>query len=137
MSCTVTGTWWSSIGSVWALYVGHGLMVGLLGNGGVYPPLLVYVSRWFNHRRGAAIALISSGQYVAGVVWPSLFERGIATFGWQALMLAYSAIVQILILPSTFLLEPAPVAPAPAGRCRTRVEIRPPSVQRARRAGRN
>src|SRR6202011_574147 len=37
----------SSIGTIWALYVGQGLMIGLLGNGGVYPPLLVYVSRWF------------------------------------------------------------------------------------------
>ena len=52
-------------------------MVGLLGNGGIYPPLLVYVSRWFDRRRGTAIALISSGQYIAGVVWPALFERGI------------------------------------------------------------
>ncbi|MFO1158978.1 MAG: hypothetical protein U1E60_09075 [Reyranellaceae bacterium] len=25
---------------------GNGLMLGLLGNGAVYPPLLVYVSRW-------------------------------------------------------------------------------------------
>ena len=65
----------SSAGAIWTLYVGHALL-GFLGNGGVYPPLLVYVSRWFERRRGAAIALISSGQYVAGVVWPSFFERG-------------------------------------------------------------
>src|SRR5476649_2526184 len=103
----------SSLGTVWALYVGHGLMVGLLGNGGVYPPLLVYVSRWFSRRRGAALALISSGQYVAGVVWPSLFERGIDTFGWQAVMLAYAAVVLVFILPGTFLLKPAPIAPPP------------------------
>ena len=70
----------SSIGSIWTLYVGHALL-GFLGNGGVYPPLLVYVSRWFERRRGAAIALISSGQYVAGVVWPFFFERGMTAFG--------------------------------------------------------
>src|SRR6187549_266036 len=68
----------SSLGSIWALYVGHGLRIGLLGNGGVYPPLLVYVSRWFERRRGAAIAFISSGQYIAGVIWPTIFERAIA-----------------------------------------------------------
>jgi len=79
----------SSLGPIWALYVGQGLMVGLLGNGGIYAPLLVYVSRWFDRRRGTAIALISSGQYVAGVVWPSVFERGISSLGWQATMLAY------------------------------------------------
>jgi len=41
--------------------------------------------------------LISSGQYVAGVVWPSFFERGIAHFGWQAVMLGYAGIVLVLI----------------------------------------
>jgi MFS family permease len=105
----------SSLGQVWALYVGHGLMVGLLGNGGVYPPLLVYVSRWFERRRGAAIALISSGQYVAGVLWPSLFERGLAGIGWQTLMLGYAGIVLVLVVPATFLLKPPPLA-APLAR---------------------
>src|SRR5712671_6393715 len=90
----------SSLGSMWALYVGQGLMVGLLGNGGVYAPLLVYVSRWFDRRRGTAIALISSGQYVAGVVWPALFERGIAELGWQPVMRAYAVIVLVTILPA-------------------------------------
>ena len=105
----------SSLGSIWALYLGHGLMVGLLGNGGVYPPLLVYVSRWFERRRGAAIALISSGQYVAGVLWPSLFEQGLTAYGWQTVMLAYAGVVLVFILPATFFLKPppkaAPVAP--------------------------
>jgi MFS family permease len=106
----------SSLGSMWALYVGQGLMVGLLGNGAVYPPLLVYVSRWFSRRRGAAIALISSGQYVAGVLWPTLFERGLSSIGWQMLMLGYAAVVLVLILPTTLLLKPAPAQPAPAPR---------------------
>jgi MFS family permease len=101
----------SSLGLVWALYVGHGLMVGLLGNGGVYPPLLVYVSRWFERRRGAAIALISSGQYVAGVIWPSVFEQGLALIGWQTLMLCYAALVLVLVLPATLALKPPPLAP--------------------------
>jgi MFS family permease len=100
----------SSLGSIWALYVGHGLMIGLLGNGGVYPPLLVYISRWFERRRGAAIALISSGQYVAGVLWPSLFERGIALIGWQTMMLGYGVVVLVLLVPATFLLKPPPLA---------------------------
>jgi MFS family permease len=100
----------SSLGQVWALYVGHGLMIGLFGNGGIYPPLLVYVSRWFERRRGAAIALISSGQYVAGVLWPFFFERGLSEFGWQTLMLCYGGLVLALIVPATFLLRPPPLA---------------------------
>lgn len=103
----------SSSGWMWALYVGHGLMVGLLGNGGVYPPLLIYVSRWFDRRRGTAIALISSGQYVAGVVWPAIFERAISSIGWQAVMAAYAVLVVVTILPATLLLKPAPLPVVP------------------------
>jgi MFS family permease len=83
-------------------------MIGLLGNAGIYAPLLVYVSRWFERRRGAAIALVSSGQYVAGVVWPFFFERGFALIGWQAVMLCYAALVAALILPVTRLLKTPP-----------------------------
>jgi MFS family permease len=101
----------SSLGAIWTLYVGHALL-GFLGNGGVYPPLLVYVSRWFERRRGAAIALISSGQYVAGVVWPFVFERGMTTFGWQAVMLVYGIFALAVILPATLFLK-APPKPAP------------------------
>ena len=102
----------SSLGWIWSLFVGHALM-GLFGNGGVYPPLLVYVSRWFDRRRGTAIALISSGQYVAGVVWPALFERVIASLGWQTLMVGFAVLVLVTILPATLLLKPTPLPLVP------------------------
>ena len=103
----------SSTGSVWSLYVGHGLLIGLVGNGAIYAPLVVYVSRWFDRRRGSALALISSGQYIAGIVWPSVFERGIASYGWQTTMLLYSVVVLVVILPLTLLgLRPAPASHA-------------------------
>jgi MFS family permease len=101
----------SSTGSVWALYVGHGVLIGLVGNGAIYAPLVVYVTRWFDRRRGSALALISSGQYIAGVVWPSVFERGFALYGWATTMLAYSAVVVAVILPLTLLcLRPSPAS---------------------------
>ncbi|MEA2730060.1 MAG: hypothetical protein QOF70_4535 [Acetobacteraceae bacterium] len=97
----------SSLGTVWALYVGFGLFVGFLGNGAIYAPLLIYVSRWFDRRRGTALALISSGQYIAGMVWPSVLEVGLKRVGWQPVMLAYGAVV-LAILPLLILLRPAP-----------------------------
>jgi MFS family permease len=103
----------SATGTVWALYVGHGLLIGVVGNGAIFAPLVVYVTRWFDRRRGSALALISSGQYIAGVVWPSVFERGITLYGWQTTMLFYSAVVVAVILPLTLLcLRPAPEAHA-------------------------
>ncbi len=121
----------SSTGSVWALYVGHGVLIGLLGNGAIYAPLVVYVSRWFDRRRGSALAFISSGQYVAGIVWPSVFERGITLYGWQTTMLAYAAVVLVVILPLTLLcLRPSP-EPLAGTRCPAiRARARPCSACR-------
>ena len=99
----------SSTGTVWALYIGHGLLIGLLGNGALYAPLIVYVSRWFDRRRGTALALISSGQYIAGMIWPSVLEAGMKHFGWQPVMLGYGAVV-LAILPLLTLLRPPPEA---------------------------
>ena len=62
-------------GKAVALYIGHGVFIGLLGNAGLNAPLYVYVSRWFDRRRGSALALIASGQYIAGALWPPIFER--------------------------------------------------------------
>jgi MFS family permease len=98
----------SSLGSVWALLIGHGLFIGLLGNGAIYAPLIVYVSRWFDRRRGTAIALISSGQYIAGIIWPSLIGMAIARYGWQTAMLVYGGVVLAAILPMLMLLRPSP-----------------------------
>jgi len=92
-----------------ALYVGHGVFIGLLGNAGINAPLYVYVSRWFDRRRGSAMALISSGQYVAGTIWPTLFERGISHFGWRDTMLIYAVFEIAVILPAAALMfGPAP-----------------------------
>jgi len=93
----------SASGNIWAILAGHTLLIGLLGNGALFPPLLVYVSRWFDRRRGTALALISSGQYIAGMVWPVLFERAITDYGWRVTMIGY-AVIMLLVIPPIALL---------------------------------
>lgn len=90
----------STIGGQITLWLGHGVLMGLLGNAGINAPLYVYVARWFDRRRGAALALISSGQYVAGTVWPTLFERAISAVGWRHTMLLYAIFEIAVILPA-------------------------------------
>ena len=90
----------SSTGSVWALYVGHGLLIGLLGNGAIYAPLVVYVSRWFDRRRGSALALIIVRPVRCGrrlAVGVRARDRRRST-GWSATMMAYAAVVVVVIV---------------------------------------
>jgi MFS family permease len=99
----------AAIGGEIALYVGYGLFVGLLGNAGINAPLYIYVARWFDRRRGSAIALISSGTYAAGTLWPVFFERGIALFGWRETMLIYAVFEIAVILPvAAIMFRPPP-----------------------------
>ncbi len=103
----------TATGHVWALFVGHGLLIGFTGMGALYPPLMVYVSRWFDRRRGTAVALVYSGQYVAGVVWPIAFEWLIARSGWRSAYLGFAGVVLLAVLPLASLLRPAPLASSP------------------------
>jgi MFS family permease len=89
----------SSLGQPWHLFVGHGLFIGLIGNGGINAPLYVYVSKWFDRHRGSALALISSGVYIAGALWPPVFERAITAVGWRQTMWTYGLFEVAMIVP--------------------------------------
>ncbi|WP_421993547.1 MFS transporter [Roseococcus sp.] len=113
------GLFLASYGSSWSLLTGVGLGVGVFGNGALFPPMFAYVSLWFDRRRGTALALVSSGQYIAGFVWPFFFERGIAAFGWQRTMQAYGILAAVVVLViAGLLLRPAPVPLAGPGSLR-------------------
>lgn len=98
----IVGTALSGYGTKSSLYLGFGLL-GLLGIGALYAPLVAYVSKWFERRRGLALSWIASGQQVAGALWPPIFERLINLFGWKT-SLYYFAIFTGLVLPPLFLL---------------------------------
>jgi MFS family permease len=100
----------ASLGEPWSLLVGIGLGVGLFGNGALFAPMVAYASLWFDRRRGTALALVSSGQYIAGFVWPFVFERAIAAFGWQWTMLGYGILASsVVVTLGALVIRPAPV----------------------------
>ena len=108
-----TGLAISSIGPRGPLWVGHALFIGLLGIGAINAPMYVYISQWFDRRRGSALALISSGSYLAGALWPPVFERAMTSFGWRATMLAYGSLLVAVVVPLslTFLKAPPQIVP--------------------------
>jgi len=129
-----TGLTLSTFGPPWPLWIGHGLFIGLFGLGGINAPMYIYVSRWFDRRRGSALALISSGSYLAGALWPPVFERAIAAFGWRQTMLWYAVAEIVVVVPLAaiyFRHPPEVIYPAPApgrGDEKARVLGWPPNV---------
>lgn len=106
----------SAGGETWQLYLGHGLFIGLIGNAAIHAPLYVYITRWFERQRGTALALIASGQYVAGALWPWAFERAIVAYGWQQTMIGFGLLSAALVIPlATLTLRPAPTTPDARG----------------------
>ncbi|HET7887516.1 MAG TPA: MFS transporter [Bradyrhizobium sp.] len=124
----------STFGPPWPLWIGHGLFIGMIGIGGINAPLYVYVSRWFDRRRGSALALISSGTYLAGTIWPPIFEGAIAKFGWRHSMLLYAVAEMLVVVPVAALYFRAPpdthhpLASAAEGAACARVLGWPPNV---------
>jgi len=60
----------------------HGLM-GLIGSAATFAPLMADTALWWNRRRGMAVAICASGNYIAGSFWPPVVQWGIDTIGWR------------------------------------------------------
>jgi len=57
---------------IWLFSAAHGVLIGLLGCSATFAPLVADTSLWFVRRRGIAVAICASGNYLAGAVWPLL-----------------------------------------------------------------
>ena len=61
----------------------QGLVIGLLGSSVTFAPLVADVSHWFTRRRGIAVSICASGNYLAGTIWPPILQHFTATRGWR------------------------------------------------------
>ena len=62
----------------------HGILIGLLGCSTTFAPLVADPSLRFTRRRGIAVAICASGNYLAGAVWPPILQYLFDTIGWRA-----------------------------------------------------
>lgn len=69
--------------NIWTFGLAHGLLLGLLGGASTFAPLMADTSLWWHKRRGIAVAICASGNYVAGTLWPPIAQWGIETIGWR------------------------------------------------------
>jgi len=90
-------------GSMAALCAAH-LFLGLATAVG-FGPLIADISHWFLKRRGIAVALVASGNYLAGAIWPTLLSGMLAESGWRAVYLTLAVITLVVVIPLSLLLR--------------------------------
>lgn len=100
--------------SLWQFNILQGVLIGLLGTSATFAPLVADTSQWFTKRRGIALAICMSGNYVAGAVWPPVVQHFIETSGWRATYIGIGVFCLASMLPLALLLRRRPPAPAAA-----------------------
>ena len=94
----------SAIDSRWQLYLVFGVMIGLLGCASIYGPLSVNVMRWFRHRPGFAVGVVTAGEGIGGTLWPPVFRYFNETAGWRDTFLWFGVFVLVTALPASVVL---------------------------------
>lgn len=70
-----------------------------------FGPLIADVSQWFLKRRGIAVGIIASGNYLSGAIWPLILADILAGPGWRTAYLVIAAAALFVMLPLTWLLR--------------------------------
>ena len=105
----------AQVSSIWAFSLILGVMVGMLGTAAGFAPLVADTSLWFDRRRGIAVAICASGNYLAGAAWPPVLQYFFDTSGWRATFTGVGLFIAATMLPLAFLLRRRPPALGPAG----------------------
>ena len=79
-------------------------MMGLLGYASIYGPLSINVMRWFEHRLGIAVGLVTAGEGIGGTLWPPVFRYFNETAGWRETFLWFGIFVLATALPLSVML---------------------------------
>lgn len=118
--------------SLWA-FAAACMLIGTFGTAATFVPLIANISFWFEKRRGIAVALAASGNYVSGAVWPTLLEWAIRTHGWRMTHFAIGAFCLLAMPPLALLLRSRPPeraagAPVPSA-ARRQIALPPAALQ--------
>jgi MFS family permease len=70
-----------------------------------FAPLVADVSHWFAKRRGVAVAIAASGNYIAGAIWPPIVGLMIHDYGWRTTYASAGVLCVAIMIPLAFTLS--------------------------------
>jgi len=80
------------------------LVIGF-GTSASFGPLIADISLWFLKRRGIAVAITASGNYLSGAIWPVILAGVLAEQGWRAVYLVLAIVTVAMMIPLALLLR--------------------------------
>ncbi|MXQ07222.1 MFS transporter [Alphaproteobacteria bacterium GH1-50] len=95
----------AALSEAWIVVTLMHLVLGL-GASATFGPLIADVSQWFRRRRGIAVALAASGNYLSGVVWPPAIIWVMSVSDWRGAYLMLAIAILATVIPGAFLLRP-------------------------------
>ena len=130
----------NTAGYIAAMYVNNVYSLSILqffiglGTAAAFGPLIADTSHWFLKRRGIAVALIASGNYFSGAIWPPLFNNTLQSDGWRDVYWILALSTVFIMIPLSFLLakkiseETARISDAASSDKRQNVTISPKTL---------
>jgi MFS family permease len=97
-------------GSLAQFALAQGLLIGMLGTSATFAPLVADTSLWFTRRRGIAVAICASGNYLGGALWPPVLQYFFDTGGWRATYTGVGIFILLTMIPLAFALRRRPPA---------------------------
>lgn len=93
--------------NLWIFTGAHALLIGLAAGAG-FGPMVADVSHWFVRRRGLAVSIVASGNYLAGTLWPLAMNWSMPALGWRGTYLGLGVIVFATVLPLSLMMRRRP-----------------------------
>ncbi len=109
--------------SLWQFALAQGLLVGVASSA-TFGPLIADTSLWFTRNRGMAVAIIASGSYLAGTIWPPVVQHFIQSAGWRRTYLGIAVFCVATMVPLALALRRrSPLTESPSATSRVGIAI--------------
>jgi MFS family permease len=97
--------------SYWQFLLIQAVLIGMLGSSATFGPLVADTTHWFQRKRGLAVGIVASGNYLAGTIWPPALEYAISEYGWREAYFGIGILCLVTMLPlALFLRRRPPIA---------------------------